>query len=73
MARVAPIELDDSKREILKAIIKKGGDWRERDRVETILLLASGDSIKAVAERQDLCRGAGATAQVAEIRLGQFD
>ena len=58
VARVAPIELDNSKREILRAIIKKGRDWRERDRAETILLLASGESIQAVAERQGLCREA---------------
>jgi hypothetical protein len=28
---VAPIELGDSEREGLRAIIKKGADWRERE------------------------------------------
>jgi len=53
--RVAPIELTDSEREVLKAIIKKGADWRERHRAETILLLAYGRSVQTVAERQNLC------------------
>ena len=55
MARVAPIELGDSERECLIAIIKKGTDWRERDRAETILLLAAGHSVQSVAEQQGLC------------------
>lgn len=58
MARVAPIELGDSEREGLRAIIKKGADWRERDRAETILLLAVGHSVQSVAEAQGLCREA---------------
>ena len=58
MARVAPIELGDSERDCLRAIVKKGQDWRERDRAETILLLAAGHSVQAVAERQGLCREA---------------
>ena len=58
MARVAPIELEDSERECLIGIIKKGTDWRERDRAETILLLAAGESVQAVAEKQGLCREA---------------
>ena len=58
MARVAPIELEDSERECLIAIIKKGADWRERDRAETILLLAAEHSVQSVADRQGLCREA---------------
>jgi transposase len=58
MARVAPIELKESERDCLKAIIKKGADWRERDRAQTILLLAEGQSVQAVAEQQGLCREA---------------
>ena len=58
MSRVAPIDLEDSEREYLIEIIKKGADWRERDRAETILLLAVGYSVQSVAERQDLCREA---------------
>ena len=58
MAQVTPIELSENERESLWAIIKKGSDWRERERAETILLLASGESVKTVAERQGLCREA---------------
>ena len=58
MARVVPIALADSERDCLKAIVKKGQDWRERDRAETILLLAAGCSVQSVAERQGLCREA---------------
>ncbi len=58
MARVAPIELEDSEREFLIEIMKKGADWRERDRAETILLLAAGHSVQSVAEQQGLCREA---------------
>ncbi len=58
MARVAPIELEDSERECLMEIIKKGADWRERDRAETILLLSAGYSVQSVAEQQRLCREA---------------
>lgn len=42
----------------LKAILKKGMDWRERDRAETIVLLAAGHGVEEVAERQNLCREA---------------
>lgn len=55
MAKVAAIALEASEEACLKAILKKGSDWRERNRAETILLLATGHSIQAVAERQDLC------------------
>ena len=58
MARVATIELEDGERECLMAIVKKGVDWRERDRAETILLLAAGHSVQSVAEQQGLCREA---------------
>jgi transposase len=58
VARVAPIELEDSERECLRAILKKGADWRERARAETILLLATGHSVQSVAEVQGLCREA---------------
>jgi transposase len=58
VARVAFIELIESERDCLRALLKKGTDWRERDRAETILLLAAGQSVQAVAEQQDLCREA---------------
>jgi len=58
VARVVPIELEDSERESLVAIVKKGMDWRRRDRAETILLLAAGHSVQSVSEQQGLCREA---------------
>ena len=42
----------------LKAIVKKGADWRDRDRAETILLLADGHTVETVVESQGLCREA---------------
>lgn len=58
MARVTAIPLEDDERERLIEIISKGEDWRERDRAETILLLAAGHSVQFVAEEQKLCREA---------------
>lgn len=58
MARVARLELSESDAACLRAIVKKGSDWRERERAETILLLASGASVKTIAEQQRLCREA---------------
>lgn len=58
MARVVPIELEDRECESLIAIVKKGMDWRRRDRAETILLLAAGHSVQSVSEQQGLCREA---------------
>jgi transposase len=58
VARVAAIPLEDDERERLTEILKKGEDWRERDRAETILLLAAGHSVEFVAEEQNLCREA---------------
>jgi len=55
MPRVAPLKLDDHQRACLKAIVKKGVDWRERDRAETLLLLADVKSIAEVADHQGLC------------------
>ncbi|MEC4747179.1 helix-turn-helix domain-containing protein [Methylomicrobium sp. Wu6] len=42
----------------MQAIVKKGSDWRERERAETILLLASGVSVKAIGKQQRICREA---------------
>jgi len=55
VARVVRIELTESDRDCLQAIFKKGTDWRERDRAQTILLLASGQKIQDVAKQQNLC------------------
>lgn len=70
MARVAAIELGDKERESLEVVTKKGRDWRERDRAETILLLASGESVQAVAERQGLCREAVRVRRRKWLKLG---
>jgi transposase len=40
------------KRELLQNLIKKGSDWRERERAETILLLVEGYTTFEVAEKQ---------------------
>ena len=50
-----PIPLDAVEQEALREIIKKGTDWRERDRAEKILLLAAGQSVREVAAQQGCC------------------
>jgi transposase len=50
--RVGPIELSESEREQLQLIIKKGSDWRERERAQTILMLSDGQTVITVAEQQ---------------------
>ena len=50
--RVKPIELSESEREQLQTIVKKGSDWRERERAHTILMLSDGQTVVAVAEHQ---------------------
>jgi transposase len=52
---VKPIPLDAVEQEALREIIKKGTDWRERDRAATILLLAAGQSVREVAAQQGCC------------------
>jgi len=52
--RVKPIKLSENEREQLLLIIKKGSDWRERERAQTILMLSKGDTVIAVAEQQGL-------------------
>jgi len=49
---VSPLELSEYERNELKAIIKKGSDWRERERAQSILMLSEGRSVIAVAEQQ---------------------
>jgi transposase len=46
------LELNKNDRVLLDVIIKKGADWRERDRAETIRMLADGFSIKEIAVKQ---------------------
>ena len=55
MSKLILIELTESQRDGLLSIKKKGQNWRERERAETILLLASGCSIKSIADQQVLC------------------
>lgn len=50
--RAKTIELSERDREQLQAIIKKGIDWRERERAQTVLMLANGQTVLAVAEQQ---------------------
>jgi transposase len=54
--RVKAIELSETERETLRLIFKKGSDWRERNRAETILALSEGKTVAEVAEKQDLKR-----------------
>ncbi|WP_024297126.1 helix-turn-helix domain-containing protein [Methylomicrobium lacus] len=50
--RVVRVELTDTDRELLEIIVKKGSDWRERERAQAILLLAEGHTTFEVAEKQ---------------------
>lgn len=50
--RVVRVKLTEIEREQLQNLIKKGSDWRKRERVETILLLANGHSTFELAEKQ---------------------
>jgi transposase len=67
---VVPIQLEAGEAASLKAILKKGSDWRERDRAETVLLLAAGHSVQEVAERQGLCREAVRVRRRKWLKLG---
>lgn len=51
---VRPIELSEIEREQLRTIIKKGSDWRERERAQTILMLSEGQTVFVVAEKQNV-------------------
>ena len=51
---VKPIELSEIEREQLLTIIKKGSDWRERARAQTILMLSEGETVIKVAEQQNV-------------------
>ena len=50
--RVVRVEVTEAERELLQNLIKKGSDWRERERAETILLLVEGQTTFEVAEKQ---------------------
>jgi transposase len=49
---IKSLELNENERTLLDTIIKKGADWRERNRAETITMLADGFSVKEVAAKQ---------------------
>ena len=49
---IKPLELNETERAALDKLIKKGADWRERNRAETIRLLADGFSVKDIAAKQ---------------------
>jgi diguanylate cyclase (GGDEF)-like protein/PAS domain S-box-containing protein len=49
---VKTIELTEKDAEQLRLIIKKGNDWRVRERAQSILLLSEGQSVFAVSEKQ---------------------
>lgn len=55
MPRVIQIVLTETDLTYLQAIIRRGLDWRERERAETITLLATGKSVQEVAKQQGLC------------------
>lgn len=46
------VDLTEEEKGQLEQRIKKGKDWRERERAETILLLSAGLSVMEVAQRQ---------------------
>jgi len=54
--RVVRVELTDTDRELLEIIVKRGRDWRERERerAQAILLLAEGHTTFEVAEKQEV-------------------
>jgi hypothetical protein len=55
---VRAIELSENEGEQLQLIIKKGSDWRERERAQRILMLSDGETIFAVLEHQGVQPGA---------------
>ncbi|MDD5411884.1 MAG: hypothetical protein PHF31_10805 [Methylobacter sp.] len=48
---IKPLELNENERSLLDTLIKRGADWRERDRAETIRMFADGFSVKEVAAK----------------------
>ena len=48
------LQLDEDSRTQLQRIVKRSGDWRERERAQTLLLLDSGLFAQAVADQLGL-------------------
>lgn len=51
-----PLPLTEEEVLKLEEIVRKGADWRSRDRAKTLLLLSRGMSARAVVEEQGICR-----------------
>ena len=51
--KLGKLELSAEDRANLKALVKKGQDWRARERAQTILYFDEGWSAKAIAEKQE--------------------
>ena len=54
IAKVKIVELSDEQRRALQDVLKRGSDWCERDRAQTVLLMGQGQTCKQVALAQDL-------------------
>ena len=54
MAARKTLTLDESSRDQLQRVVKRGSNWRERERAQTLLLLDSGIFAEDVAARLDL-------------------
>lgn len=52
--KLKPLEFLEEERLKLELIVKKGRDWRERERAQSILLLGSGFAVKEVAKQQSV-------------------
>lgn len=50
-----PLVLSEEETLKLEAIVRKGQDWRSRDRAQTVLWLARGDTSQTVAKAQGVC------------------
>lgn len=51
-----PLPLTEDEVLKLEEIVRKGADWRSRDRATTLLLLSRGEPAKTVAEVQGVCK-----------------
>ena len=54
MAARKTLQLDEHSRTQLQRIARRSGDWRERERAQTLLLLDSGLFAQAVADQLGL-------------------
>ncbi len=54
MAARKPLILDEDSRAALERIVKRGSNWRERERAQTLLLLGAGVFAEDVASQMEL-------------------